>query len=212
MVTYSEIVFIVDVTTEIGLPNTIPSILQILTYKVESSHFIHSCPSLDSNGFSESSLSVQSQDVWDTILEIPLCIVDYAEMLGIALDSVQGGPYCLVRPAQQKCTIQLLPHILYVVLVCNVVKVICFTVLFKLRFQPLVTLGDVIASFLERPDQFTHGAGPLSSEGSRENHKKFRWREGLRHIELWSPERSQWPKGATKSRWMGSMFMYVCHL
>lgn len=66
--------------------------------------------------------------------------------------------YCLARPAIQQCEINLSVAFLAVVIVCNALKVIGLAVAaLRLRFDPLVTVGDAIASFLTRPDPTTVG-------------------------------------------------------
>ena len=55
-----------------------------------------------------------------------------------------------------------------IVVICNAFKVVCF--LYAVRtsgFEPLITLGDSIASFLDRPDSHTHDLGAVSAADVR---------------------------------------------
>lgn len=76
--------------------------------------------------------------------------------------------YCLAQPVQPQCTVEILPQVLIIVIVCNVLKAICFTtLLIKRNFTPLIILGDAIASFMTDPDPTVLGSGPLSAESIR---------------------------------------------
>lgn len=73
--------------------------------------------------------------------------------------------YCSAQPTPGSCQIGVSPVILGIVLACNFVKIVCLCWTFwKLDFEPLVTLGDAIASFLEHPDGSTIGCGPMSAD------------------------------------------------
>jgi hypothetical protein len=68
--------------------------------------------------------------------------------------TIQGYPisYCLADQQPSRCELQFSFTILWVVVCCNALKVICMVIVIK-RYQgnSLVTLGDVIASFLTNP-------------------------------------------------------------
>ena len=66
--------------------------------------------------------------------------------------------YCLSVPAEEHCKLQFSLAIIMVVIVCNLVKTVCMsTIAWKQDPEPLVTLGDAIASFMDRPDATTQG-------------------------------------------------------
>ena len=66
--------------------------------------------------------------------------------------------YCLSVPGEEHCTLQFSLVIMIVVIVCNLIKTACMsTIAWKKDPEPLVTLGDAIASFLDRPDGTTKG-------------------------------------------------------
>ena len=66
--------------------------------------------------------------------------------------------YCLARHVEPHCETQFSIVILVIVVMCNVLKVGCIAItVFRSDLQPLVTLGDAIASFLDIPDATTVG-------------------------------------------------------
>lgn len=80
--------------------------------------------------------------------------------------------HCLAQPTPGSCQIGVSPVILGVVLACNLIKIVClFWTFWKLDIEPLVTLGDAIASFLERPDGSTIGFGPMSADVKQWNER-----------------------------------------
>ena len=73
--------------------------------------------------------------------------------------------YCLAQRREVPCSARISPPLLGVVVACNVVKLICVTiVLLRIRsFHPLATIGDAIASFLHEPEDITAGLGTISN-------------------------------------------------
>lgn len=66
--------------------------------------------------------------------------------------------YCLCVPVEEHCKLQFSLMIMIVVIFCNLIKTVCMsTIVWKRDPEPLVTLGDAIASFLDRPDVMTEG-------------------------------------------------------
>lgn len=69
--------------------------------------------------------------------------------------------HCLAEPLEGSCRVGLSPILLLTVAICVIVKTIAaihVTVTLRHYDQtPLVTLGDAIASFIEKPDQTTSG-------------------------------------------------------
>ena len=110
-----------------------------------------------------------------------------------------------------------------VVIVCNSIKMICMAwIAWKQDSEPLVTLGDAIASFLETPDKFTVGNCITGKESysirraprpllMRKLQESFgRWNERTWETdEFWSPlplvwlgRRKFWFGAASKKRWV----------
>lgn len=65
--------------------------------------------------------------------------------------------YCLVQREDEHCKLQFSVGMMFVVVVCNAVKVVCMLWIAKRRddLEPLATIGDAVASFLEEPDKAT---------------------------------------------------------
>jgi hypothetical protein len=71
--------------------------------------------------------------------------------------------YCLAEPFVSDCSVRVNTMILLVVVICNIVKIASLlTTVFSARFEPIITLGDAISSFVQRTDPFTIAAGALS--------------------------------------------------
>ena len=76
------------------------------------------------------------------------------------INGTSRGPslidYCLSKCVREHCKLQFSLTIMVVIIVCNMIKTACMTIiLWKQDPEPLVTLGDAIASFLDRPDVTT---------------------------------------------------------
>ncbi|GAB7366491.1 hypothetical protein MBLNU230_g8284t1 [Neophaeotheca triangularis] len=79
--------------------------------------------------------------------------------------------YCLSRLVDGSCKLQFSETIFVVVIVCNAAKVVAMlTALWVGKTPALVTLGDAVASYLERPDKLTVG------------HCTFSKREAVAHL------------------------------
>lgn len=71
--------------------------------------------------------------------------------------------YCLSESAADQCNLYLHPTVAIVVNSINLAKVIAILLVFHvIREPPLATLGDAVASFMERPDPATAGLGVVS--------------------------------------------------
>ena len=106
--------------------------------------------------------------------------------------------YCLAKNARTICTFKLLPTLLWTVLGCNLVKAICFLALLFTKFDPLITTGDAVASFLTAPDPTTSGLGALPAIDSRINpyHYIFESDEHKARNIRWSGKRTSWRHAA----------------
>lgn len=62
--------------------------------------------------------------------------------------------YCLSEPVVGQCKVSLVPTFLIIVCICNALKIVTFVLTLRLapREQTLVTQGDAIQSFIDRPD------------------------------------------------------------
>jgi hypothetical protein len=88
--------------------------------------------------------------------------------------------YCLAEAFTSDCSVRVNTTILVVVVICNLMKILALlTTVFAARFEPMVTLGDAISSFLQRPDPLTIASGTLSkADVSRAAKGGFRGCEG----------------------------------
>ena len=111
---------------------------------------------------------------------------------------------CLAKPAaKQNCTVQFIPEVLWTVVVCNIVKIICFLALLKLPFEPLITLGDAIESFLSDPDETTKdlGAFPHAQDLNFDSVKDEVFRAYLKSIGKWTTTRKLYFRAASCESW-----------
>ena len=110
--------------------------------------------------------------------------------------------YCLSVPAEEHCKLQFSLAIMIVVIICNLIKTVCMsTIAWKQDPEPLVTLGDAIASFLDRPDVTTRGnciAGKARFEKSKS------WDSLSRR---WDSESWLFFRAASPRRWVVSNIM-----
>ena len=121
--------------------------------------------------------------------------------------------YCLGESVEPKCTIELIPALLITVIACNIVKGLAFIYLAFLQFDPLITIGQAIASFLENPDPTTVGLGAHSAKDVRGHwisnvHGGTYWSE-LNQDHIYKPERRRWFSGASPMRWVLTILAYV---
>jgi hypothetical protein len=72
--------------------------------------------------------------------------------------------YCLAERNEAQCAVDVSTTALAVVIVFNVVKLVCMVcTLLVPKFEPLITIGDAIASFLQEPDTYTEHKTFLSA-------------------------------------------------
>ena len=122
----------------------------------------------------------------------------------VSTDSGSRIQYCLSDPVDEHCKLQFSLAIMIAVIVCNLVKTICISVIaWKPNWEPLVTLGDAIASFLDRPDVTTKGnciVGKARFEDSR------RW-DSL--SSTWDPSELKLRRfrAASSRRWLACNFL-----
>ena len=112
---------------------------------------------------------------------------------------------CLATHMEPKCTIELIPSLLYTVIACNILKAISFAYLTFLQFDPLITVGQAIASFLEKPDPTTEGLGAHSARDIRgkwiSDPQGGTYFSELNQDHIYKPERRRWFSGASPMRW-----------
>ena len=126
--------------------------------------------------------------------------------------TINNREQCLAKPAaKQNCTVQFIPDVLWTVVVCNTIKVICFLTLLKLPFEPLITLGDAIESFLSTPDETTAdlGAFPHAQDLNLDSLKDDIFREYMRNMGKWKSTRKLYFRAASCELWGIIVILYV---
>jgi hypothetical protein len=113
--------------------------------------------------------------------------------------------YCLAQTSTPYCKLQMEPIMLIIVIICNTIKVGCILVtIFKSDFQPFITTGDALASFLENPDATTASYGPVSAIDVRKRrHTQIRSQntESKEAATLKYVKRYRWFHAASVIRW-----------
>ncbi|MCJ1398987.1 hypothetical protein MMC11_002189 [Xylographa trunciseda] len=117
--------------------------------------------------------------------------------------------YCLIQP-RSGCKLIAIPSILITVVVCNIVKFMCLLSLLLLpEFNPFITVGDAVASFLKDPDQWTDHYGPVSAQYVHHCMKtKAIEISGLvafnHRPQRWKIHTCSWFRGASRRRWIST--------
>ena len=105
--------------------------------------------------------------------------------------------YCLSVPVEEHCKLQFSLIIMIIVIICNLIKTICMSlIVWKQDSEPLVTLGDAIASFLDLPDAKTEG----NCIAWKARFVKSKSWDSLPCT--WYPKRSRWFRAASSRRWL----------
>ena len=111
--------------------------------------------------------------------------------------------YCLAEKPERPCTLGISPPILAVVLICNVIKVLCFAATLRIGgfMDPLLTNGDAIQSFLLQPDTSLKNHC-LASRREVEKNKEF-WSERPLPV-MWQGRRNFCALGAPRGVWLAA--------
>ncbi|CAG8066105.1 unnamed protein product [Penicillium olsonii] len=122
--------------------------------------------------------------------------------------------YCLTTDADHECQLKYSSMILYIAIVCNVIKLTSILGCLLMSREPIfATIGDAVDSFLRRPDQASKGRCLMSKlddcifPGNDEtgqyiplsSHPPQPWVEG----ELW------FGRHGTARRWAGCIFLWL---
>jgi hypothetical protein len=113
--------------------------------------------------------------------------------------------YCLAQRGEaQTCSVTLNGSLYGVVALLNLVSVIVIgATLTKRSFEPLVTLGDALASFLGLPDHTTTGACLMT----KEDVVCRRW--GLHEAKYWMPKDHFWIQTPSIPRWLVWLILWM---
>lgn len=132
-----------------------------------------------------------------------------------------GGPWalgnftidqCFSEVVDAKCQLGFISWILYIVIGCNAVKLICMCCaarfLWNLDEPILATIGDAVSSFLQDPDQRTQGSCLLDIDDITSGS----WMEGRNTAIYHRKKRTRLYSATTHTRWWGSMTPCVLYL
>jgi hypothetical protein len=119
----------------------------------------------------------------------------FLDTTGIA--SASGNvQYCLSETTPSKCQLQFNLPLLALVVLFNFIKVICMaTVAIRMRDNPLVTVGDAIASFTANPD-------PLTKDMCLVSQRDFLDKKETRAPIPYQPRRTRWMATASEQHWL----------
>ncbi|KAF9060830.1 hypothetical protein BDP27DRAFT_1339014, partial [Rhodocollybia butyracea] len=115
--------------------------------------------------------------------------------------------YCLVETIAPRCQLQFNLGILAIVVAFNIVKVTCIAIVAtRMRDNPLVTLGDAIASFTNNPEPLTKDMC-LMSQSYLEHPDRSEDTTSL--LIAYQPQKTRWMTMASRRHWIliGSLFL-----
>lgn len=116
--------------------------------------------------------------------------------------------YCLAERIEQHCRLLYSSGLLITVIVLNAFKVFIMLYLaFGILETPLMTIGDAISSFLQRPDPTTKGMGLAAKRDFRRQEQISRNFSALTDPKQYRSEPKSRSKGASISRWIVCMFL-----
>ncbi|KAI1778056.1 hypothetical protein F4818DRAFT_438233 [Hypoxylon cercidicola] len=113
--------------------------------------------------------------------------------------------YCLARPsAPQTCSVNLSGSILGIAVLLNLATVIGMAIILaRSTFEPLVTLGDAIRSFLRNPDSTTANACLLTKPDVRRGSWAFS------EAQFFVPKNHYWFQTPSLPRWALTAFSWL---
>ncbi|OAL05186.1 hypothetical protein IQ06DRAFT_361376 [Phaeosphaeriaceae sp. SRC1lsM3a] len=105
---------------------------------------------------------------------------------------------CLSQPTGQKCTLKFSVHLAIIVIIFNIVKALTVLAgIFELQNDPMLTVGDAVASFLQTPDSSSKHMCLVSQ--AEIHHAKQQWPE-LRQARAYTKKRFTWASSIKKSK------------
>ena len=113
--------------------------------------------------------------------------------------------YCLSVKVEENCRLQYSTHLATVVVILNAVKaMIMLYLVFGIKELPLMTVGDAVSSFLQRPDATTDGMCLVAKKDIRKDRHGDGWTQSARQYSSMPQKRFA---GASTSRWWISMIL-----
>ncbi|XXH02828.1 hypothetical protein Hte_009215 [Hypoxylon texense] len=122
--------------------------------------------------------------------------------------------YCLAEPLDRICHVALSPTLLIGVTVCVIAKtctaILVTVTLIRQRQTPLVTLGDAMASFIEKPDPISAGLCTFGQNDVRKASKdEHASQDLLLDARRWQPMFKRRGAVVPKSVWVTSYFLFA---
>ena len=123
--------------------------------------------------------------------------------------------HCLSEKVAGDCGLNTNLPIVLVVIICNAVKVAAMlTLALNLKVEPLMTIGDAVRSFIDRPDE--HSRGLCMQSGSQIEYPRDEsgnpvaktlgyYRESKPQV--WMPKRARWAAAAPGGQWLNFIFL-----
>ena len=106
----------------------------------------------------------------------------------------------------QLCRLQFNRQLVFVVIAFNLAKALVLVYVFvAVKENPLLTIGDAVASFLKQPDDTTSGLCLMSKENI--NQWKNRHLVSERVGRPYDPTRKRWSTVVSKARWAACMVL-----
>jgi hypothetical protein len=117
--------------------------------------------------------------------------------------------YCLTEHLESRCRVQFVPPLAYVVIFFNIAKAgILLYAYFSIKENPLMTMGDAVASFLLREDESTKDLCLMSKEDVY-LWEWNRWRPTpTPHPKYLNTKPYRWSKTVSAKRWMVVLSLY----
>ncbi|KAI9695590.1 MAG: hypothetical protein M1820_008515 [Bogoriella megaspora] len=124
-----------------------------------------------------------------------------------------GVSYCLSKPQPEFCEIDFSLPIAIVVILLNAFKAFIMGVTaFTSKERPLVTVGDGIASFLQREDLATQKLCLKSRNDFHTSQKRQILLSPQPQPQQWTARRTRWFRAASMGRWTSVILLYLIAL
>lgn len=199
--TQSELVELRDLANSNGLTNMTSTECADLLNGVFNRDFQNVLLVLDGQN-SENSLveTTQARTNFQTGGDIPISISNNQ----VTFDGTPVG-FCLAQRSEttdDTCTVQLSIITLIVVLALNLLTLLATALTLLLRrFEPLVTLGDAISSFLQSPDPSTRTNCLLTKQDLGSGTRGWGFSDGR----YWAPRRDHmWLRSPSPASWLAA--------
>lgn len=117
--------------------------------------------------------------------------------------------YCLSEPAPSNCKLHILLPIGWLVTVLNLFKaVLILYTAFWIKENPLMNMGDAVASFMERPDHATNQSCLITVRDVKKQ-KRFKGKSDFRVAEpkRWTSYMYRWRHATSRMRLFAVLFM-----